>query len=343
MGKTVVYILVLGLLGLGVWYFLFKDDGVFEEAEAGFTIRDTASVHKIFLANPQGDTISLTRDEHGWLVNGGYRASRTMIQTLLQTFTQQFAAYPVQEAAHNNVIKAMAGTAIKTEVFTQGGRLMRTFYVGGQVTGNKGTYMLVEGAERPYVVQMPLYTGYLTPRYSTSLKEWRDRTVVELEPAQLDKVEVKYVSEHEYLNSFTLVRKNETEFTIQLHPELKMPGEPNAARVKAYAAYFKGLGCEGYLNGTTGLDSIIASVPKQCEIHVTGKDGYSRRIDIYHMFIGKRSKNQSLDSTVVPDVYDADRLYGIINQGRDTVILQSNTFDKIMRKGYEFYGDDVQE
>ena len=343
MGKTVVYILILGLLGFGVWYFLFKDDGVFEDSEAGFTIRDTASIHKIFLANAQGDTVSLTRDGHRWMVNGAYPASRTMIHTLLQTFTQQFAAYPVQQAAHNNVIKAMAGTAVKTEVFTKSGRLMRTFYVGGQVTGNKGTYMLIEGADRPYVVQMPLYTGYLTPRYSTNLKEWRGRTVVDLEPEQLDKVEVKYVSEDEYLNSFALVRKNETAFTIQLHPELKMPGEPNPGRVKSYASYFKGLGCEGYLNGTTKLDSIITSVPKRCEIHVTGRDGYSQRIDIYRMYIGRRSKNQSLDSTVVPDVYDADRLYGIINQGKDTVILQSYTVDKLMRRGYEFYGEDVQE
>lgn len=343
MGKTLVYILVLGLLGLGVWYFLFNDSNVFEENEAGFTITDTASVYKIFLADKQGDTISLTRSDDGWMLNGRYRAGKTMINTLLETFARQYAAYPVQQEAHNNVIMAMAGTAIKTEVFNRQGRLLKTFYVGGQVSGNKGTFMLMEGAQRPYVVQLPMYQGYVTPRYSTNFKEWRDRTVSNLTPEELEYVEVKYTSEDEYLNSFTLTRKNESSFTIAAHPELKMSGEPNPAKVRAYAGYFQKIGLEGYLDGVAALDSIIASVPKRCELTIKGKGGFVQQVDIYRMYIGKRSKNLQEDTTLPQPVFDADRYYGILNNGRDTVILQTQIFDKILRRGYEFYGESTNE
>ncbi len=343
MRKTIVYILVLGVLGFGVWYFLFSDTSVFEDDEAGFTIADTASVYKIFLADKKGDTISLNRTDEGWMVNGRYKASRTMVNTLLETFKKQYAAYPVQEAAHNNIIKAMAGTAVKTEVFNKHGRLLKTFYVGGQVSGNKGTYMLIEGAQRPYVVQLPAYQGYVTPRYSTKLNEWRDRTVVDLAPQQLESVDVKYTAEDEYLNSFSLTRKNDGSFTIATHPELKMSGEPNAARVRAYAGYFQKVGLEGYLDGVTRLDSIIASVPKRCEVTIKGTGGYTQQVDIYRMYIGKRSKNLSEDTTLPQPIFDADRYYGILNNGKDTVILQTQIFDKILRRGYEFYGESEEE
>lgn len=343
MRKTIIYIAILGLLGYGVWFFLFKDKSVFEEDEAGFTIKDTAAVYKIFLADKRGDTISLSRTGEGWMVNGRYGVSRGMMETLMETLHSQAAAYPVQEAAHNNVIKQLAVSAVKVELFDKDGGLIRTFYVGGQVSGNNGTYMLVEGAQRPYVVQLPVYQGYLTPRYSTSLKDWRDRSVVDLPPAQLESVEVKYVSPDEYLNSFTLLRKDDGSFTINTHPELKMGGEPNPRRVKTYAGYFQNLGLEGYLDGVHKLDSIIASVPMRCQVTVRGQGGYTQNMDIYWMFIGKRSKNQYEDSTVVPDIYDADRMYAVINGGKDTVIIQAHVFGKILRRGYEFYGEDEQE
>lgn len=340
MRKTVIYILILGVLGFGVWYFLFNDTSVFEVDEAGFTIQDTAAVYKIFLADKGGDTISLTRTDDGWMVNGEYRASKRMTNTLLETFRQQFAAYPVQEAAHNNVIMGMAGTAIKTEIFNKNGRVLKTFYVGGQVTGNKGTYMLMEGAQRPYVVQLPAYQGYVTPRYSTKLHEWRDRTVVDLSPQQLESVQVDYAQEDEYLNSFTLARRDDGSLTVYTHPELKMTGEPNPAKVRAYAGYFQKVGLEGYLDGVTALDSIIASVPKRGTVTIKGRDGFKRQVDIYRMYIGKRSKNLSEDTTLPPPTYDADRYYGIV--GGDTVILQTQIFDKILRRGYEFYGTEEQ-
>lgn len=343
MRKTIIYILILGVLGFGVWFFLFKDTSVFEADEAGFTIQDTAAVYKIFLADKRGDTISLTRDSDGWMLNGRYKAGKAMTATLLATFRQQFAAYPVQEAAHNTVIKAMSGNAVKTEVFNRHGRLLKTFYVGGQVPGNKGTYMLMEGGQRPYVVQLPAYQGYVTPRYSTKLNEWRDRAIVNLPPQQLQSVEVKYVQEDEYLNSFTLVHKEDGTFTILTHPELKMAGEPNPAIVRAYAGYFQAIGLEGYLDGVTKLDSIIASVPKRCEVTIKGKDNYTQQVDIYRMYIGKRSKNLSEDSTMPQPVYDGDRYYGIVNGGKDTVILQIQVFDKILRRGYEFYAESEEE
>ncbi|MCB0695916.1 MAG: DUF4340 domain-containing protein [Chitinophagaceae bacterium] len=342
MRKTIIYIAILGILGFGVWYFLFKDNNIFGEKEAGFTIVDTSDVYKIFLADQSGHTISLRRGNNGWLVNDTYKASKRMTDNLLSTFHEQFAAYPVPENAHNHVIKSLAGSAVKAQVFNKNGKMISTFYVGGQATNNTGTYMLMEGARRPYVVQLPAYTGYLTPRYSVNLKEWRDRTAINIAPESLRSVEIKYLTESEYLNSFSMTRSTDGTFTVQLHPELSIRGEQNKKRMSAYSGFFQQVGFEGFLAGVTGLDSIIASATKRCEISVEDMNGQDTKIDVYWMPVNKRSKNLATSSPGTPDEYDADRFYGVINDYKDTVILQSQTFDKILRKGYEFYEDDQE-
>lgn len=337
MRKTALYILVLGIFAFGVWYFLFYDKDVFGADQAGFTIKDTAAIHKIFLASKKGDTVSLRRTEDGWVVNNKYPAARGMVHTLLTTLRTQKAMYPVQEEAHNNVIKALAGTGIKTELYDNNGDKIRTFYVGGQVKDNKGTHMLIEGADRPYVVQLPVYEGYLTPRYSVSELEWRDRTVMNYAADEIRKFKIDYPSEDEYLNSFTLTRTGEDDFKVATHPELNMDGELDKERIKSFMGFFQRVGLEGYLIDVEGLDSIIANADKRCSIEVTTTTGKEQQIDIYWMPVNKRSKNITMPTPGVPDDYDPDRMYGVINNYRDTVILQSQTFNKFLRKGYEFY------
>lgn len=336
MRKTIVYIAILGILGFGVWYFLFKDDSLFAEEEAGFTIVNTAGIGKVFLVGQKGDSISLVKTGDDWVLNGKYKTSPRMLEILFQTFKEQTAAYPVPEVAHNSVIKDMAGTAVKVEVYDAKGKKMKTFFVGGQVPGNKGTYMLVEGADRPYVVQLPAYQGYITPRYSTDILDWRDRTWIDIPEKQLASVSVQYADSNEYLNSFSFVKQGDS-FAVKLPEALSsMEGKLNKKRVKTFTGFFEHVGFEGYLDGVAHLDSIIADVPKYCDVVVTDNNGKESSVAVYRMRVNKRSKNVSEEAT--PE-FDGDRYYGIINH-KDTVILQSATFDKMFRKGYEFYQAD---
>jgi hypothetical protein len=55
MRKTLVYLAILAVLSFGVYYFLISDHGsAYDPKEADFTIKDTASIGKIFIANSAG-------------------------------------------------------------------------------------------------------------------------------------------------------------------------------------------------------------------------------------------------------------------------------------------------
>jgi len=334
MGKTISYLLLLVILGVGVYYFVFKDREAFGKSEASFTVKDTSKIGKIFMARTSGESVTVERTSKGWILNGKYKARKGTLDNLLRTLTLQQALYPVAENLHNNVIKTLTGSSVKVELYDLEGEKINTFYVGGSAYNFSGTYMLQEGAKRPYVVQIPNFHGFLTPNYATDFDDWRDRSVINLQPEEVKSFSIQYIAEP--LNSFTIDYSSEHPKVI-IDPSLNFNEPLNERRAKVYQKYFTDIYAEGYLNGIPDMDSTLASVPKFCIMNVEAKDGWKQKIEIYKMPLNKRSKN--LGSAEEGD-FDIDRFYGVINNNQDTVLLQAYTFDKFFRRAYEFYQED---
>jgi len=334
MKKTIFYLLILAILGAGVYFFVFADKDAYDRKEANFTIKDTAEVGRIFLVRTNGESIKLVRTDSGWILNDHYKARSGTLDGLLGVMKLQQAQYPVPEGSHNGVVKGLSGNSVKVEVYNRDGDRITTFYVGGPAYNLSGTYMLQEGATRPYVVQIPNFHGFLTPAYSTDFAEWRDRTVINLQADQVRTFSIKYAEDSQ--SSFTIINDAQTpKVTVGL--ATASADTLNVRRAKSYLNFFTDIYCEGYLNGTEKIDSIIASVPKFCTMDITAANGWKQHIDIYKMPLNKRSKNLA---TANEGDYDIDRFYGVINNYKDTVLLQAFSFDKFFRRGAEFFEED---
>lgn len=336
MKKTLIYLLLLALLGAGVWFFLFRsNDNVFGNRDASFNIQDTTLIRKIFLADKTGTTITLEHTDSGWMVNNTYKALKPAVSQLLETLHGQTAAYPVPEKSHNVVVQSLASHGVKVEIINLAGDKIRTFYVGNEGPDFDGNYMLMEGAKRPFLVRLPGHMGFLRPRYSTNITEWRDRHVFEVPAADILEVSVEYPQKP--TNSFVISRQGGT-------LSVSSPGTPAGSpvqqrRANAYLGFFGNVNCENFANGITGLDTILAGSPKFCAIDLKTKKG-TEHVDIYPMPINTRSKNVLLhDDGTVTDEYDADHYYAITNGGRDTLLIQHLSFEKIFRRGHEFFSD----
>lgn len=336
MAKTLIYFVLVVLLGAGVYYFLFRERELFGDEEAAFKITDTAEIAKIYMAGKNGHHVTLSRQGDGWLLDEKYPASPATVNTLLKTLSTQNAMYPVPEGTHNNVIKMLAAKAVKVELYDKEGKAIKVFYIGGQAGGSQGTYMLMEGADRPYVVQIPGFQGYIAPRYSTLFDDWRDRLVCNIPQGDLKMASVTYTSEP--LNSFALHRSKEGQLSVVLDPALNFNKKDfNGRRATAYSTFFERLYCEGYLNGTTDINATIAASPKRCVVDIESWSGQKQHIEVYWMGLNKRSKNRITPFGDEDMAFDADRFYAVVNNFKDTVILQRQMFEKLFRKGYEFY------
>lgn len=339
MKKTLLYVLLLLVFALGVWYFIFRDTNPFGGSDSAFTIRDTAAIGKIFLSRTDGQSVTLERSAGGWIVNGNYPVLPYAINNLLTTLNRQEAQSPVSVKAHNAVVTSLAGNSIKVEVYDRSDKKMRVFYVGGEATDLDGTYMLMEGASRPYVVTISAFTGYLTPRYSTELAQWRDRTIFNIAPGDIRSVAVKYFQDT--LNSFTVQQDKDGKVSVALNPVLRLDQPLNEKRVRDFLGFFRNINCESFMNGLEGMDTVLRTVPPKATIDLTDKDGKTTHVLVYWRPLDRRSKNLLTPKPGQPEEFDADRLYAVIHDGKDTVGIQNYVFDKIFRRGFQFYQQTV--
>jgi Domain of unknown function (DUF4340) len=336
MKKNIVYIVLLVFVAFGVWYFMFykNSDALYETDEAKFTIKDTASIGRIFIASNDGQSVLVERTDSGWILNKKQRALRSTLNMMLNTFLQQEALCPVAKNAQDNAIRQLSTLSTKVEVYDRKGKVITKFYVGGDAPNGTGTIMMTEGAKRPFVVQVRNFVGTLTSRYSSAPLDWRDRTVFNMAADEIAEISIQYSKSPE--NSFVLTKDGE-KITVEAAAIKGQQKELNEHNAKVYCSYFYNVNCEGYLNGAPRLDSTMRDCPQQSVIELKNRNGKVQRAEIYYMPVNRRSKNLTMADKDVPDDYDADRLIAVINNRADTVMIQRFVFGKIFHKGTDFF------
>ncbi len=337
--KNLLYLLILAILGTGVYFLIFKEkSNPFGAKEAGFTIKDTSQVGKIFIALHSGEHVTVERKSGYWMVNNEYKALPSTVRMVLYTLQSQIAVCPSTKAAYNNVVKELSTDGIKVEVYDLKGEKMSTFYVGGSTTSNDGTYMLMDGASQPYIVQTPGFVGDLRPRYTVAKKDWRDRTVFDIPAEKLKSVSVSYVTNP--INSFVLERTNNG-YDVKGDPSVtKNLDTLNRGRIQRYITFFSNVNCEGYVNGYEDVDSTFKMTKKRADLDIETVDNQKYHVGIFWMPLNKRSKNRIMANEDAPDDYDADRMYAVYNENKDTAMIQMLMFEKLLRRAYEFYTPD---
>ena len=71
--KQLLYLALIILMAALIW-FLSSDSKSTISLENNFAISDTASVSKIFIADRNGTTITLNRNEKNWVINNKYES-----------------------------------------------------------------------------------------------------------------------------------------------------------------------------------------------------------------------------------------------------------------------------
>jgi hypothetical protein len=309
MQKTLIYIAILAVLGFGVWYFLFSDRKV---GEAGFTISDTASIGKIFIApNDNDKTITLERRATGWVVNNEYPVLQSSLKQLLTTIHNQRALYPVPDNQRDGVVRSLIGAGIKVEIYDRDGRKMRSF-----------------------VVQIPGFEGYLTTRFSADLATWRDRMVFDYQPDEIEEVEVRYPAQP--ADNFMIVNKD-GKLDVRLDPALRPVDGINQRRVNSFLGFFRKMYNENY-QSYPGLDTVIAAMPELATVRVKSNTG--RETSVRFIYFPIERGHYGSEGAPGESPYDKDRYYAIMNNGRDTATVQIPIFDRLFRRGMEFYTPD---
>jgi hypothetical protein len=350
MKKNRLSIIIILALSALVLFLIFKSKtNTIDNSSNQFAVDDTASITKIFIADKNNNTVMLSRkDSSVWMVNDTFRASKDVVVSLLKTIMSLDVKQPVSKSGRQQIMKLLATNSTKVEIYQNVYRidlfdkikwfphekLTKTYYVGSPTQDNLGTYMLLKGAEDPYIVFIQGFNGFLNTRYSPMVKDWRDHTVFSLKYNQINSVQVNIHGDP--MGSFSVIKKSPRDFEVKmLSDKLKFIAYDTLKIMDLFAS-FENVRFETLLNDIdkTEKDSIFMSGP-YITINIEEADGKKMTVKTFLM---KASPNQ-IDQLGNSIEYDRDRLYALINDDKDLVLIQFYVFGRLFKPlGYYCYG-----
>ncbi len=308
---------------------------------AEFAIDDTARVTKIFLVDKKDNRVLLKKIRPGyWTLNDKYKARIEGITLLLKTMENLAVKSPVSKASYNNVVKRLATTAVKVEIYEKVYRinlfnriklfphekLTKVYYVGNPTPDNIGTFMLMQGSDVPFVVYQPGFRGFVAAQYSARTNDWRDHTIFAQKPSQIKSIKVEFPQQPE--ESFLVEKFGDKNLLLtDLYHNRKIESFDTIRMVNFINSYKK-IRYEAQLDllEQSYIDSVLFSTPVNI-ITLTDTAGNVNRVKTFR----RRSSdgNYDFEGNLLP--YDLDRLYASINDGKEFVLIQYFVFDPITR------------
>lgn len=337
--KFIIAVTVLGVIAIAL--VLTNSKSTFKRELSDFAVDDTSNVTKIFMSDKNNNSLTLTRVQPGkWLVSNKYSGSKANIELLLGTMVGLQVKETVPKAAVDYVIKDLATISVKVEIYQWKYRinlfdfirlfphekLTKVYYVGGPIQSNRGSYMIMEHSSVPFVVYLPGLRGFVTPIYSPIEKYWRDYSIFKKSIQQIESVRMNFPSDPG--SSFEI--KNDANMNmrfISLADNQQVPMF-DTLKVMNFLTSFRNINFEALLNDmeTRRKDSILATTP-YCIISLTDTSHTTQIIKTYR----KGAAPGEMDDFGIPAPYDMDRLYALVNDGKDFTSIQYFVFDKILR------------
>ncbi len=303
-------LLVLLVVGLAIYFVQSDSKGTSRKDQTDFAIPDTSQIGKIFIADPQGRTITLTREANGvWYANNKFPARPDAIRVLLITFRNIYVQRPVPKNAQPQVNRVMASNAKKVEIYDRDNKWLKTWYVGHGTMDKKGTYMLLETPKygksgAPFVMDKKGFLGMLDTRFFTNLDEWRSTRVLSYPDMQLKEIEVSYPEDPEA--SFKIVYGGGNDIRLYAKGSERAFGRFDTTLLKDYMLNYKLAAFENFHTGLTREqeDSVKMQVPYQVITVRDHKDETTIRL-----WAKAPPPGQTEMDPEVPAVVDRERVY----------------------------------
>lgn len=327
--NKLLLVLVVVLLVVAAFFYFNNNKSTLTDRDgalSNFAIEDTSGVNKIFIADAQGGSVTLTRKDGGWLVNDKYTARPDNVQLLLKTFYRINVQSPVSKASFNTVVKNIATNSTKVEIYEGSNTPSKAYYVGGPTLNHQGTFMLLEEdgvkSTQPYVMGMSGFNGYLSARFFTSPEQWRDAVVFNYQTAEIKSIAVEYFEKPE--ESFEI---KQTLGQLELFELGGVTSVKNTiqAQLLDYVERYQKVYYEMIDEESTQemKDSTLAAQP-YFSLTVTNVADEKNKIVVYHM----PNFRTLLDHKGELHLYDVDRMYGYLNDDL-LLYIQFATFDKL--------------
>jgi hypothetical protein len=316
--------------------------------EQNFHIEKTNNIVRMVLEDRDGAKTELKKSNDSiWIVNNDFQASPMMVSTLMETLREMRVREPVAKSAHVNIIKQLSARNVRLDIFVQKyyinlgfiklfkrEKLEKSIYVGDQTMDNMGTYMLIKGTENPCIVSIPNFRGYLSSRFTAEANDWKTHTIFKYNPNDIAsiKVEIPQLPEE----SFELYGQGNT-FHFRLLQTNKQLSSFDTIKVTALISSFTDLNFENIAKDIPKVqaDTIFSQLPSFI-FTVTDKKGKTKSLKTF-MKLNEGTWVSENDKDNFYEIFDINRMYGLMDGSKDTLVLQYFAFDNLLKPASYYF------
>lgn len=329
--STLILLLLLIIAGGSAWYLTKSKEAAKMHAigwDRDFKVENTDEIYKVFIAKRTGENTTLERKGDQWIYNGKYPVRSTAIKSLMDVFKGVRMQSVPAKAAVKGMVDNLATQGIKVELYDKGGDIIKSYYVGGATPNERGTYMIMEGADQPYVAELTMMEGHFRVRFDMEGDAWRDKTVFDQGVDDIDFVSIEYPKQKS--KSFTMERKGD-KFEVKPFYEITQAiNKPvQQANVEAFLVGFKHQIAENYENEHSDREAYSETIPF-ATITLRDKSGQETAAVLYP--IGSISAQGNLKSEEI------ERYLATVKRGEfeDFMIVQHRNYKRILW-GYDSF------
>lgn len=292
MKKNLVLLLILVVLG-GLAYTLYSSNDkstISSNQFTDFAIEDTSSVSKIIIVDKVTGTVTLSRDrEKGiWLLDGKYRAKDQSVEICLQAIKNVVIRGNVPKNMHKTIISKAAGSGKKIEIYTDDSKVPEKIWISaGNTSDHHGDYFILQIpgvgiSPEPFMVDMPMFAGFLTARFHTEFNDWRYSGIFNYPNLGFKSITVEETAAPQ--NSFSLDWDGSEGFLLKTFPIGNPLENVNLSNAKDYLLRYKKIHLETFNTHLTEheTDSILNKIP-DWKVSVTGNDNETKTLSMFYL------------------------------------------------------------
>lgn len=329
MKKNLIYgILIIVLGGVAFYFFRFKDKSTIRAKDRNFAIEDTSIVTGIRLVK-FSEELSLEREENKWIVNGEVNARQSAINALFNVLMRLQVKAPVSKSMQDKIIEYLHTRGFEVTIYS-GKRIVKYIQVY-QDTINNVTYMMLEGARQPFVMQLPGYSSPIGNLFIVEKNYWRDNTVFSLNVRNILLVSVDYPYEPEM--SYTIENSGD-DFILKSLYDDEVIKEADRKKILNYLYEFNHVVFDDFLIEDITNEEKQSMIKDDSRVIITLKDINNRVYTVKGFPIPVKDTYDELGN---PINYDLDRMYALVNNDKDLVIISYFEVSGILKRLNDFF------
>ena len=322
MKKNYYYIGIASILLIIAAYFYCSDStGTLSIERHAFAVLDTADISNITIEN-NGQKLIFDKVGKSWLIDNKYRVKKIAINSLISSLMNFEVLTLVPKKQEAKILQNMRDHPISVTIRSLD-KILKKYQITDGDSLKIGSYMMLEGQERPYAVHMAGFEGRLSIFFNVNTFIWRDRVAFSYQPGEIQYVEVLYPLQTDA--SFTMNASGSENLLVKSVEtnEVKKISEETAQN---FLMRFSYVPFDWIFSGNIhSIADSIAKVKPYCEIRV--KDTENRMNVLRTYRIPDKFKKGN---------FNPDKLYAVLQSDSIPLLVKYVDLDPIFKTYNDF-------